>query len=60
MNAKYAENLLKSEREKGNKLAESYLNLLKDATPEMREYWLNFLGNMAKGFEEAQKQQIKK
>lgn len=60
MNSKYAESLLIAESEKGNDLAKSYLNLLKDATPEMREYWFNFLGNMIKGFEEAQKIQLKK
>lgn len=59
MDVKQVENLLMTESKKGNKLAESYLNLLKDATPEMRDYWFNFLSNMIKGFEAAQ-QHIKK
>jgi hypothetical protein len=29
-----------------NNLAETYLSLLKDATPEMREHWFNFLGGI--------------
>ena len=40
--------LLKESSQK-NKLAESYLSLLKNATPEMKDKWYQQLGTMLEG-----------
>lgn len=46
MNSKEVEQLLLKDSKNNNSLAKSYLSLLENATPEMREYWFNFLGSM--------------
>lgn len=45
MNTKEVENWLTKES-KNNVLAHAYVDLLKNATPEMRDYWLDLLGKM--------------
>ena len=44
MRKEEVEQWLIDEATRKNNLAEAYLSLLKDATPEMREHWFNFLG----------------
>ena len=46
MNIQEVQAFLETESSNGNKLAKAYINLLKDATPEMREFWYVFLGNI--------------
>ena len=46
MNSQQVEQWLIQESKKKNTLAEAYLSLLKDATPEMRQHWFNFLGSV--------------
>lgn len=46
MTVNRVEKWLLQEAEKGNVMASSYLSLLKDATPEMKTHWFNFLGSM--------------
>ena len=46
MTSEEAKILLEKEAKNGNKLAESYLSLLKDATPTMREKWFGYIAEM--------------
>lgn len=46
MDIQQIEKWLIEEAKNKNSLAETYLSLLKDATPEMREHWFNFLGGI--------------
>lgn len=48
MTSEEAKILLEKEAKNGNKLAESYLSLLKDATPTMREKWFGYIAEMMK------------
>ena len=48
MNSKEVEAWLNEEVKNKNSLAQSYLSLLENATPEMREHWFQMLGTILK------------
>lgn len=48
MTSEEARILLEKESKKGNKLASTYLAMLKDATPTMKEKWFGYIAEMMK------------
>jgi hypothetical protein len=59
MKQEEVEKWLISEANKKSVIAENYLAILNNATPEMKGYWLNYLGNMLDAFQNAIDEQAK-